>query len=88
MQSGEGLTEMGLMHKEGAGAFSDDGLPIQDGSMMRIALEYATLVDVPVINHAEDEGLRAHGVMNEGSVSNQLGLPGNPDLASYPGTWA
>ncbi len=81
MQSGEGLTEMGLMHKEGAVAFSDDGLPIQDGSMMRIALEYATLVDVPVINHAEDECLRAHGVMNEGSVSNQLGLPGNPDLA-------
>jgi len=80
-QGGNDLTEMGLMHKEGAVAFSDDGLPIQDGAMMRIALEYATLMDVPVINHAEDECLRAEGVMHEGSVSNHLGLSGNPDLS-------
>ena len=49
--------------------------------MMRIALEYSTLMNVPVINHAEDECLRAEGVMNEGIVSNNLGLPGNPDYA-------
>jgi hypothetical protein len=45
----ERLTEMALMFKEGAVAFSDDGLPIQDGAVMRIALEYSTLIDVPVI---------------------------------------
>jgi dihydroorotase len=38
-------------------------------------------MNVPVINHAEDECLRAEGVMNEGIVSNHLGLPGNPDFA-------
>ena len=80
-QDGNDLTEMGLMHQEGAVAFSDDGLPIQDGAMMRIALEYATLMDVPIINHAEDVCLRAEGVMHEGRVSTHLGLPGNPDLA-------
>ena len=80
-QDGNDLTEMGLMHREGAVAFSDDGLPIQDGAMMRIALEYATLVDVPIINHAEDVCLRAEGVMHEGRISTHLGLPGNPDLA-------
>ena len=80
-QDGNDLTEMGLMHQEGAVAFSDDGLPIQDGAMMRIALEYATLVDVPIINHAEDVCLRAEGVMHEGRTSTHLGLPGNPDLA-------
>ncbi|MBT3945583.1 MAG: dihydroorotase [Candidatus Marinimicrobia bacterium] len=80
-QGGNDLTEMGLMHKEGAVAFSDDGLPIQDGAMMRIALEYSTLLNVPIINHAEDECLRAKGVMHEGIVSNHLGLSGNPDLA-------
>ena len=80
-QNGNDLTEMGLMHNEGAVAFSDDGLPIQNGAMMRIALEYATMIDVPVINHAEDECLRAEGLMHEGRVSTQLGLPGNPDLA-------
>ena len=80
-QDGNDLTEMGLMHQEGAVAFSDDGLPIQDGAMMRIALEYATLMDVPIINHAEDVCLRAEGVMHEGRISTHLGLPGNPDLA-------
>lgn len=80
-QGGNDLTEMGLMHQEGAVAFSDDGLPIQDSAMMRIALEYSTMMDIPVINHAEDDCLRADGVMNEGIVSNHLGLPGNPDLA-------
>ena len=80
-QDGNDLTEMGLMHQEGAVAFSDDGLPIQDGAMMRIALEYATLMGVPIINHAEDVCLRAEGVMHEGRVSTHLGLPGNPDLA-------
>ena len=80
-QDGNDLTEMGLMYQEGAVAFSDDGLPIQDGAMMRIALEYATLMDVPIINHAEDVCLRAKGVMHEGRVSTHLGLPGNPDLA-------
>ena len=80
-QKGTDLTEMGLMHREGAIAFSDDGLPIQNGSVMRIALEYSTLLDVPIINHAEDECLRAEGVMNEGITSNHLGLHGNTDLA-------
>jgi len=80
-QDGKYITEMALMSQEGAIAFSDDGIPLQDGSMMRIALEYATLINAPVINHAEDECLRADGVMHEGVVSTHLGLPGNPDLA-------
>ena len=80
-QDGTDITEMALMKKEGAVAFSDDGLPIQDGSLMRTALEYSKLVEVPIINHAEDECLRAGGQMNEGVVSSQLGLDGNIDLA-------
>mgnify|MGYP003323377805 CR=1 FL=1 len=56
-QDGKDITEMGLMHKEGAVAFSDDGLPIQDGAVMRIALEYSKLIDVPIINHAEDDAI-------------------------------
>ena len=64
------------MHKEGAVAFSDDGLPIQDGAVMRIALEYSKLIDVPIINHAEDECLRDEGLMHEGTISTRLGLFG------------
>ena len=80
-QNGKDITEMSLMFDSGAIAFSDDGIPIRDGLVMRNALEYSTLIDVPVINHAEDVCLRADGVMHEGTMSTHLGLTGNPDLA-------
>ena len=57
------------MKEAGAIAFSDDGIPIQNGLVMRKALEYSKMLDVPVINHAEDDCLRCDGVMNEGLMS-------------------
>ncbi len=80
-QKGQELTEMGAMSRAGAVAFSDDGLPIMDASVMRRVLEYAGMLDKPVINHAEDVCLRSQGLMNEGPVATRLGLPGNPVLA-------
>ncbi|NQV38161.1 MAG: dihydroorotase [Candidatus Marinimicrobia bacterium] len=80
-QGGKEMTEMASMKEEGAVAFSDDGLPIADGQVMRLALEYSTMMNVPVINHAEDLSLRGDGVMNEGKMSTRLGLPGNPDIS-------
>ena len=80
-QKGKEISEMGLMKQAGAIAFSDDGLPIQNGFVMRKALEYSKMLNVPVINHAEDDFLRCDGVMNEGMVSNRLGLPGNPSIS-------
>tara|TARA_B100002052_G_scaffold280893_1_gene289434 strand:- start:3364 stop:4656 length:1293 start_codon:yes stop_codon:yes gene_type:complete len=80
-QKGKEISEMGLMKEAGAIAFSDDGLPIQNGFVMRKALEYSKMLNVPVINHAEDNCLRCDGVMNEGVVSNRLGLPGNPSIS-------
>ena len=80
-QKGIEISEMGLMNEMGAGAFSDDGLPIQNGLVMRKALEYSTMLGVPIINHAEDDCLRCDGVMNEGIISTRLGLPGNPNMA-------
>lgn len=80
-QKGKHITEMNLMFKEGAVAFSDDGLPIQNGAIMRTALEYSKFLNVPIINHAEDECLRGEGLINEGLVSTHLGLKGNPDVA-------
>ena len=77
-QEGVELTEMGAMVAEGAIAFSDDGVPLTRGQVMRRALEYASMYGVPIINHAEDPCLRDSGVMNEGPVATRLGLPGNP----------
>ena len=80
-QAGSEISEMGLMIDSGAVAFSDDGLPIQNGLVMRKALEYSKMFNVPIINHAEDDCLRANGLMNEGVVSTKLGLSGNPNIA-------
>jgi len=78
---GEELTEMGRMILEGAVAFSDDGQPITNSSVMRRALEYSKQFDVPIISHAEDPSLSAEGLMNEGFSSTILGLAGIPALA-------
>lgn len=78
---GRVMTEMIALREAGAVAFSDDGSTIMDASVMRRVLEYSTLVDAPVIVHAEDCHLRAGGVVNEGPVSTRLGLPGNPSVA-------
>ena len=80
-QLGKEITEMGAMKSEGAVAFSDDGVPLQNAYVMRLALEYAGMINVPIINHAEDVSLRNDGVMNEGEISTRLGLSGNPDVA-------
>ena len=80
-QKGQELTEIQGIISEGAVALSDDGLPISDAQVMRLALEYTSMFDKPVINHAEDECLRNNGLMHEGEISTRLGLAGNPSLA-------
>ena len=80
-QKGMELTEMAAMVREGAVAFSDDGLPIANAAVMRRALEYASMLKKPIINHAEDLDLRDDGIMNEGEMSLKLGLDGNTFLA-------
>ena len=80
-QKGQELTEIQGIISEGAVALSDDGLPISDAQVMRLALEYTSMFDKPVINHAEDECLRNNGLMHEGEISTRLGLTGNPSIA-------
>lgn len=78
---GEELSEFGEMKEAGAVAVSDDGRWVASGSVMRRALEYATLFDLPVATHAEDETLSGRGAMNEGRVSTRLGLSAQPGEA-------
>jgi dihydroorotase len=78
---GEELAEMGEMVRAGAVAFSDDGKPVHNAYLMRRALEYAQLFDVPVVDHCEDLNLAAQGVMHEGAVATRLGLRGSPGAA-------
>jgi dihydroorotase len=78
---GEEISEMGELVNGGAVGFSDDGLPIMSSILMRRALEYARMFDVPIINHPEDLTLSNGGVMNEGTKSTLLGLKGIPNEA-------
>ncbi len=78
---GEELAEMGEMVRAGAVAFSDDGKPVRNAYLMRRALEYAQLFDVPIVDHCEDPDLVANGVMHEGAIATRLGLRGMPAAA-------
>lgn len=78
---GKRLAEYGEMRDAGIVAVSDDGHAVMDTALMRHALEYAAMFDMPVIAHEEDMCLRAGGVMNEGRTSVRLGLRGNPAAA-------
>ena len=80
-RKGESIAEMADMKKGGAVAFSDDGDPVYDAQVMRIALEYSSMLDAPIINHEEDVSLSRPGHMNEGAVSTRLGVDGTPGIA-------
>lgn len=80
-REGRELAEMSDMKEGGAVAFSDDGDPVYDSALMRVALEYSSMLGVPVINHEEDLKLSRPGHMHEGVVSTRLGLDGTPGIA-------
>ncbi len=78
--AGEELAPIGAMAKAGIVALTDDGHCIQNHELMRRALEYARMFDLPVMDHCQDYNLVGKGVMNEGYWSTALGLPGWPSL--------
>lgn len=80
-QKGEELAEMLELVEQGAVAISDDGHPVMSAEIMRRALEYSKMVDIPVIGHEEDKTMTENGHMNEGFVSTRLGLRGMPSVA-------
>jgi dihydroorotase len=80
-QKGEQLTEIGELVDAGAVAITDDGSPVMDSGLLRMALEYTRAFGIPVADHPEDLGLSRGGVMNEGLVSARLGLQGKPNAS-------
>jgi len=78
---GEVLAEIGELTDAGCVGFSDDGRPIMNAEVMRRALEYLKRFNGVLISHAEDKNLAGKGVMNEGDVSTELGLPAVPRAA-------
>ncbi len=80
-QEGTTLAEINELKRSGAIAVTDDGSDVQDEGLLKRALEYVKTVDVLLMSHCETEDLTEGGVMHEGWVSTQLGLPGIPALS-------
>jgi dihydroorotase len=79
--AGERLTLIGEMVETGAVAITDDGRPVADAGLMRLALSYARTLGIPVASHCEEKSLSRGGSMNEGLVATRLGLIGIPNAA-------
>ena len=80
-RQGKKLAEMEELAVAGVVAFSDDGDPVYDPNLMRLALTYSRDLELPVINHCQERPLSRGGVMAEGWVATRLGLPGIPAAA-------
>lgn len=80
-QDGQTLAEINEMKNSGAIAITDDGVDVQNENVLRRALQYAKTCDVLLMSHCECEKLTDGGVMHEGWVSTQLGLPGTPAVS-------
>ena len=98
-QIGKVLADFEALARLGVVGFSDDGKPVSDDLVMRCALEMADSINMPVIDHCEDIKLSQGGVINDGPVARELGVPGIPaeaeesivardiELAKSTGAW-
>jgi dihydroorotase len=78
---GKELTEMYDMFNSGAIAFSDGTYAVQSPGVLLKALQYVLPLNGVIIQVPDDKTISAHGLVNEGIVSTQLGLPGKPAIA-------
>ena len=77
-QKGEQLADIAELKQAGCVAMTDDGHPVATAMLMRRALEYAGMFDMPVIEHCEEQTLKGDGVAHEGFHASALGLRGIP----------
>jgi len=80
-REGKELAPIAEMVEAGAVGISDDGSPVMNAELMRRALEYSKMFDIPVLGHEEDVNLSKNRHMHEGFYSTKLGLPGIPSVS-------
>jgi dihydroorotase len=80
-RAGHALAPLAELAALGVTLFTDDGAGVQDGALMRRALDYAKGLGVTLAQHCEDTCLAAGGAMHEGTWSSRLGIPGMPAAA-------
>ena len=78
---GQSLAPIGSLKRAGVVAITDDGDCVQSNDLMRRAVEYAKMFNLPVMDHCQDHSMTQGAVMNEGVMSTRLGLRGWPNAA-------
>ncbi len=80
-QAGSELSEMAELIAAGCVAVSDDGQPVKSAAVMRNAMDYAKMFDLPILSHCEEKSLSSNGQMHEGYFSTLYGFKGIPAVA-------
>ena len=75
-QKGEELANIGKMANAGICGISEDGKSVLNSGLLKTAMKYAKMFDIPVIAHCEDPSLAGNGCMNAGKTAELLGLKG------------
>ena len=78
---GQELVDMEALKKAGACGFTDDGIPLMNGELLRQAMEQAARLDVPISLHEEDPAFIGNNGINRGKTSKKLGIYGSPAVA-------
>lgn len=78
-QKGEELANIGKMKEAGICAISEDGRSVLNAGLLKKAMTYAKMFDLPILSHCEDDTLAGSGCMNAGDTATILGLKGIPD---------
>lgn len=79
-QAGKKHVDFEALANEGAFAFTDDGVGVQEAAKMYEAMQQAKAVNKAVVAHCEDNSLIYGGAMHEGKRSEELGIPGIPNI--------
>ncbi len=82
---GEALTDMWALANAGCVGVSNALNPVMNSLVMRRAMQYASTFDIPIFLHPQDPWLTGNGVVHEGFVSTELGLPAIPEAAETVG---
>ena len=82
---GEKLTDMATLLDAGCVGVSNALEPVENTLLMRRAMQYASTYDIPVFLASWDSWLQGNGVVHEGVISTQLGLPAIPEAAETVG---
>ncbi|PKM94387.1 MAG: dihydroorotase [Firmicutes bacterium HGW-Firmicutes-1] len=78
-QKGEELANIGKMKEAGICAISEDGRSVLNAGLLKKAMIYSKMFDLPILSHCEDDSLAGSGCMNAGDTATILGLKGIPD---------